>query len=473
MAASLQRKIGFWSAASIVVGSIVGSGVFMKPATMAAQTASPVWLLVVWIIAGLFSLIGALIYAEAGAMFPETGGQYIYFRNMFGDFIAFLYGWGAFAVINTAAVAAITFVCAQYADYFLHLPRFDTATEQSLVLHIPFLGNLYPLQNLGVKLLAVLMITGLTLLNYRSVKAGSMLQVVSTFIKLAVIGILVFGLFFSGNGNIENFTGQSSQPRHGWQLIGGLVAAMTGAFMSYDGWVNVTFVGGELKDPQKNIPKSLIWGVIACMVVYVLVNQAYVYILPVDIMATSPLVASDAVGAALGKTSGAIIAAMIVICTFGASNGNTMAVSRVTYAMSKDKLFFPWAGKEHPRFQTPGNALLLHCAWTSVLVLSGSFDMLADMFTFITWIAYFFGGIGLFILRKKMPHHPRPYKMLGYPFLPLLFIAFAFFYVVSTIWNDVYNYINGNVPVINSLLGLAITATGLPLYWYYKVKSKK
>src|SRR5258708_2854027 len=160
---SLARKIGLWSATSIIIGSIIGSGVFMKPAAMAAELGSPVWLTLIWIIAGIFSLFGALIYAELGAMIPETGGMYVYFRYMFGDFIAFLYGWAAFAVINTASVAAISFVCAQYADYFLHLPRFDAVTEHSIVWHIPFIGNLYPLENMGVKLLAVALIIVLTL----------------------------------------------------------------------------------------------------------------------------------------------------------------------------------------------------------------------------------------------------------------------------------------------------------------------
>src|SRR5688572_23912181 len=187
----LQKKIGFWSATSIVVGSIIGSGVFMKPATMAAQLGSPIWLTLVWIIAGIFSLFGALIYAELGAMMPRTGGIYVYFREMFGELPAFLYGWAAFAVINTAAVAAIAFVCAQYADYFLHLPRLDAETEMGARLHIPFVGDLYPLKNLGVKILAISIILILTLLNYLSTKAGSLFQVFSTFIKVAILGLLV------------------------------------------------------------------------------------------------------------------------------------------------------------------------------------------------------------------------------------------------------------------------------------------
>jgi APA family basic amino acid/polyamine antiporter len=170
----------------------------------------------------------------------------------------------------------------------------------------------------------------------------------------------------------------------------------------------------------------------------------------------------------LNKTSAAIVSGLIVIFTFGAVNGSLMAEARVTYAMAKDGRFFSWTGKEHPRFKTPGNALWLHCIWASILIMSGSFDMLADLFTFVIWISYLLGAVGLIILRRKMPLHPRPYKVWGYPVVPILFIAFASFYLVSTIWNDVSGYLDGKVPVINSLLGLVITALGIPLYWYFR-----
>lgn len=466
---SLQKQIGLWAATSIVAGSVIGSGVFMKPASMAAQLGSPIWLTIVWIVAGIFSFLGALIFAELGAMIPKTGGIYVYFRVMFGEFIAFLYGWAAFAVINTAAVAAIAFVCAQYADYFLQLPRFDLATEQLYTLHIPFIGDLHPLENAGVKSLAILIVVLLTYLNYRSVKAGSYFQVVSTVFKLIVIAALILGIFISGNGDVTNFIA-AENPKQGWNLVSGIVVAMTGAFFAYDGWINVTFMAGEIKQPQQNIPRSLFLGVFACIAVYVLVNQAYLYALPVEKIANSPLVASDAIAMVLGNPSGAVVAAMIVICTFGAVNGNIMATTRITYAMGKDRVFSPWTGKEHARFKTPGNALWLHGIWTSLFIFSGSFDMLADMFVFVTWIAYGVGAAGIFLLRKKMPNAPRPYRIWGYPWVPVLFMGFAAFYLVTTIWNDVSNYLAHRQPVINSVLGLLLTAIGIPLYYYYKRK---
>ena len=202
---SLAKRIGFWSATAIIIGSVIGSGVFMKPASMAAQLGSPIWLTVIWIIAGIFSLFGALIYAELGAMIPETGGLYVYFKRMFGDFVGYLYGWAAFSAINTTGIAAISFVCAQYADYFLHLPRLHTITEHSVIWHIPFIGDLFPLENIGVKSLAILLVILFTTINYLSTKAGSIFQVVSTFIKVAALVLLVFGIFFSGAGDINNF----------------------------------------------------------------------------------------------------------------------------------------------------------------------------------------------------------------------------------------------------------------------------
>ena len=333
-------KIGFWAATSVVAGSIIGSGIFMKPASMAAELRSPVWLIIVWVVAGIFSLFGALIFAEAGAMMPENGGLYVYFRQMFGDFFAFLYGWAAFAVINTASVAAIAFVCIQYADYFLHLPHFSVVIEHSIVWHIPFIGDLLPLENFGVKSFAIILVMVLTLLNYLSTMAGSAFQVVSTFIKMFVIAALVLGIFFSGNGSIHNFI-RAENPKEGISLFSGMVLAMTGAFFAYDGWINIASMAGEIKNPQKNIPKSLVIGVFACIAVYVLVNQAYLYVLSVEKIAVSQLVASDAIAVSWGRGGSALIAALIVVCTIGAVNGNIMACSRITYTMGKDKVFMP------------------------------------------------------------------------------------------------------------------------------------
>src|SRR5215510_5033067 len=242
----LAKTIGLWSATSIVIGTIIGSSIFMKPATMAAQLPSPYLLIIVWIVAGVVSLFGAMAFAELGTMFPETGGQYVYLRKAYGDFIAYLYGWGSIAVINTAAIAAIAFVCAAYAGNFVHLPRFDTATEHCIVLHIPLVGDIVPLENFGVKALAIAIIIVVTIANYVSVRAGNSIQFFSTLLKALALVVLVFGILFSGKGSAQNLvTNSNNFNLSGGALLAAFMAAVTGAFAGYDGWNNLAMVAGE------------------------------------------------------------------------------------------------------------------------------------------------------------------------------------------------------------------------------------
>ena len=467
----LKKTIGVWSATTIVIGSIIGANIFMKPATMAAQLGSPYLILLVWLVAGIVSMFGAMAYAELGAMFPETGGQYVYLRYAFGDFIAYLYGWASIAVINTASIAAIGFVFASYTNYFIDLPQFSTTVEQSVMLHIPLIGDILPLQNFGVKALAIMMIMGLTVVNYVSVRSGNAVQFIATLLKTAAIMLLVFGILFSGKGSAANFISNAPDfDLTGWTLIGAFMAATTGAFAAYDGWNNLNMVAGEIRDPSKNITRSLIYGVWTCIVVYILVTLAYMYVLPIEVMAKSPLVASDAAAVVMGPVGGTAIALLIVISTFGSTNVNLLTNARVIFAMSDAKIFFKQAGKVHPRFHTPGNAVLILGVWSSLFVLSGSFDILADMFIFIGWIFYGLVILGLFILRRRMPDAERPYKAWGYPLVPLLFLIFTVIYIVITLYNDINNYVEGKSPIINSVFGLLLTAIGIPLYFYFKRK---
>ena len=467
----LQKTIGLWSATTIVIGSVIGSSIFMKPATMAGQLGSPYLLIIVWIVAGVVSLFGAMAFAELGTMFPETGGQYVYLRKAYGDFIAYLYGWGSIAVINTAAIAAIAFVCAAYAGNFIHLPSFDNATEHSIVLSIPLIGDIVPLENFGVKMLAVAIIVVVTIANYLSVKAGNSIQFVSTLLKAFALIILVFGILFSGKGSTENFFKNSDNFHlRGWSLLAPFMAAVTGAFSSYDGWNNLGMVGGELKNPEKNITKSLLMGLSTCIIIYVLVSIAYLYMLPIDEMASSQLVATDAVKKVMGSAGGSVISILIIVATFGAVCSNLLANARVVFAMSEAKSFFPWAGYVHPKFKTPGNSVLVLGMWSCLFVLSGSFDILADMFVFMSWVFYGLVIAGVFILRKKLPDAERPYRVKGYPVLPAIFILFTGFYLATTVYNDIQNYTRGKVPFINSFLGMLLTAIGIPLYYYFKRK---
>jgi basic amino acid/polyamine antiporter, APA family len=465
----LAATLGLTTSISLVVGGIIGSGIFMKPALMASQLGSPEWLIAVWIIAGIITLFGALSNAEVAAMIPETGGQFVFFKVMYGDFVAFLYGWSAFAVFNTAGVASIAYVLGTYVEFFVTLPRFAPDVEQAISLKIPFIGTIFPLQNLGVKTVTIFIVMFLTLINYRSTKSGGNIQVIFTFLKIFAIAFIIFGLLFSGSGSLENLTRDSSlvQPQ-GLAFVGAIVAALSGAFWGYDGWNNITFVAGEIKNPQRNIPRSLAFGLLLCIVIYALVSAAYVYVLPIDLVANSALVASDAALIVFGAFGAGLIAIMVLISTFGTTNGNILATARVSFAMAQDGNFFSSVGKVHPRFKTPGNALLLHGIYTSVLVLSGSFDMLTDMLIFVSWLFYGMSAAGIFVLRNKMPHAPRPYKVWGYPIVPALFILFTAFFLTTTLITDVSRYMSGETPIINSLLGLLLTALGIPLYWYFR-----
>ncbi len=441
---------------------------------MAGQLGSPLLLVGVWVVAGLISLMGAAVNAEIGAMLPVTGGQYVFFQKMYGDFFAYLYGWAAFAVINTASIASIAFIFSQYSQTFITLPHFSEAIEHSVQWSIPFVGHLYPLENAGVKSLTIVVILVLTWVNCRSVKAGGSVQVLFSAAKVLALVLMVCMIFFSGKGDTAHFT-QSSSTIHlsGTALAAGIIAAMSGAFAAYDGWNNISFVAGEIKDPGKNIPKGLFIGLVTCIMLYVITNQAYLYILPVDTMARSSLVATDALMPVAGTAGAGAIAILVMISSLGCTNGNILSCARISFEMARQGSFFSFAGSIHPKYQTPANALWLHTFISCLFVVSGSFDMLTDLFVFITWIFYGFGAFGIFMLRKKMPAAERPYKLHGYPWVPLLFVGFTVFYIGMTLYTDITNYLEGKTHFINSVFGLLLTFIGTPLYFYFKKKKKK
>ena len=468
--AAFKRTISLSTTIAIVVGGVIGSGIFMKPALMASQLGSPLLLLSVWVVAGCITLFGALSNAEVAAMFPETGGQYIFFKKMYGEAFAFLYGWAAFAVFNTGGNASIAYVCSQYTNYFIALPRFSLATEHAWLLHIPGVGNIFPLENFGVKLLTIFIILILSAVNYCSVHYGGTLQRILTLLKAVAIVLLIGGILFSGKGSSHNIITSIPTMPHGMALISAYMAAIAGAFWAYDGWNNITFVAGEIKNPQQNIPKSLFFGLFFCIIIYALINLAYVYVLPIAQLSTSSFVASDAATVTWGVIGGSIIALMVIISTLGTTNANVLATARVTYSMGEDNKWFAWAGKKQIKYDTPGNALLLNAAWAVLLILSGSFDMLTDMLIFVSWFFYGMSALGVFILRKKMKEVERVYKVWGYPIVPLLFVSFVAFFLCSTLYTDINNYRTGATPIVNSLLGICITSIGIPVYYFSKKK---
>ncbi len=435
---------------------------------MASQLGSPVLLLSVWVVAGVITLFGALSNAELAAMFPETGGQYVFFQKMYGNHFAFVYGWASFAVFNTAGNASIAYVCAEYTGYLVALPRFDSLLEHSYKLHIPLVGDFYPLENMGVKALTAAIILFLTLVNYYSVQYGGALQRLLTILKVIAIILLIGGIFSSGKGSFQHLFSTLPGKPEGWNRVAAYMAAIAGAFWAYDGWNNITFVAGEIKNPKRNIPKSLFVGLSFCVLVYSLINLAYIYALPVSHIATSSFIASDAAWVAWSAAGGSIIAVIVIVSAFGSTNANVLATARVTYAMGEESRWFRWAGRWQPKHNTPGNALWLNAAWTLVLIISGSFDMLTDMLIFVSWFFYGMSALGVFILRKKMKTADRPYTVWGYPTVPFIFIAFTFFFLASTLYNDVHRYYTGSAHVVNALLGILITAVGIPVYFFSK-----
>jgi len=468
-----QRTIGLSTAISLVVATIIGSGIFMRPAEMAALLGSPILIFAVWIIAGIFTMLSAMVLAEVAAMVPETGGTYAFMRHMYGDFWSYLYGWAAFAVINCAGSAGIAFITSQYLEYFFKLPRFSPAIEQSVVLHIPMVGDLLPLHDFGVKTLTILILCILTWISYRSTKASGVLMNIFSAAKVAAIILLVGGLFISGQGSFSNFV-QSSEliKPAGFALITAIVAACNGALQAFDGANNMLYLTGEIKNPGRNIPLSLFIGLSVCIVIYLLINSSLIYVLPVDKMSASALVASDAAQVVFGVIGGGLIAFLISFSVLGTTFSNVFTPPRMTFAMAQDNRFFKMAGKIHPRFHTPGNALLVHLAVMTVMVLSGSFFILADMYIFIVWAFNLMMMIGLFILRKKMPEKERPYRVWGYPWIPILVILFNVFYLVITLIDDIQNYIEGKTKLMNSVFGIVVTAAGIPLYYYFRWKYK-
>lgn len=444
---------------------------------MAEQLGSPEMLLGVWILAGVLTLFGALTNAEIAGMISATGGQYVFFQEMYGKFFSYLYGWSMFAVVQTASIASITYVFSEAADSFLHLPHLSSSAE-AFSIHLPFIGAIQPLQNIGIKLVTVGAILLLSAVNYIGVAFGGAVQTLFTALKVAALAGIVALAFFSGGGSAANYVTSVATAPQGWALAGAVVAALSGAFWAFDGWNNITYIAGEVRDPQRNIPRSLMVGMAIIIAVYLLVNLAYLYILPVETMAKSGLVAVDVVAAVLGginpgyaALATGIIAFCIMISTFGTSNGTILASARLYFAMSRDRLFFRSHGELHRKFRTPGNALIAQAIWSCILVFSGTFDTLTDMLVFVSWLFYTMGAVGVFILRKKMPDVPRPYRVWGYPMIPAIFVIFAAAFVIFTVYSDIDNYLSGKSAIINSVFGLVLVAFGIPFYMYFTRKS--
>lgn len=463
---SLLQKLGLFTAVTITIGSMIGSGIFKKSTPMSVELGAPGILLAIWVIAGLVTLMGALTNAEVAGLLPRAGGQYVYFREMYGKFTGYIYGWSIFSVIQTGSIAAIAYIFSNYLEYFFPAPHLSPQWEQ-WGFSIPVAGvnvlDLYPLKDIGLKLMTIILIMFLSLVNYFGVVFGGMVNNLFTTLKSVAIAFIVILAFVIGKGSASHFTpfvdGSFSYPSG--TLLGGIILALSGAFWAYDGWNNITYLGAEIKEPQKNIPRALIIGVGFVIIVYTLVNLAYFYILPIDMVGKSGLLASDVMTAIVGNWGGAFVAVAVMISTFGTTNGTILSSARVYYAMARDGLFFKKLEDVHHKYRTPGVSILVQGIWASMIVMTGTFDQITDMLIFVSWIFYGLGAFGVIVLRRKMPQAERPYKVIGYPVLPILFVLFSAFFVIFSFKENIRN----------AVFGLILVVIGIPFYFYFRNKS--
>jgi APA family basic amino acid/polyamine antiporter len=461
----LVRTLSLQAATILVISSVIGSGVYKKVAPMSNELLSPTLVLWAWVIAGFISLCGALSNAEIAGMMADSGGEYVYFKRIYGKFMAFLWGWSTFAVIKTSAVASIAYVFTQSLNALFPLPQLPVEIAQ-----ISLLGLFQPFDNFGVKLVTILLILSLTFVNTRGLKGAAALSTnITRLVVISLAGIVLSGLLF-GQGswnnlqiNAESYTQSSITD---FQFIKSMFAAMLAAFWAYEGWNTLGFIGGEIKEPNKNLPLALAGGLLIIISTYLLVNFTYLYVLPIDqiigvFKAQNEIAAVAVVKQFAGPIGAAIISVVILITTLGCTNSTILMPPRVYNAMAKDGLFFKAAANIHPKFNTPNQALWIQGAWASVLVLSGSFDQLTDMLIYAAFFFYGATAFGVFILRKREPNADRPYKVWGYPVIPGLFVLFCIALILIT-WV--------NAPR-EALIGSILMLSGLPFYWYWNRSS--
>jgi basic amino acid/polyamine antiporter, APA family len=446
----LKRDLGIWSAAAIVVGTVIGSGIFLVPNAMVKNVGSPGMVFAVWIFGGILSLFGALSYAELAAALPQAGGEYVYLREAYGPMWGFLYGWTQMWVAKSGSIATLA------SGFFIYLANFRPELEQVwIVVPLP-LGNSFEIRYGQVLAMGVIAI--LALINYFGVKIGGNVQIAVTILKVALIAaIIVIGLG-SGHGSVSNFS--TSVPAPGG--IAGFFAALVAALWAYDGWNNVSMVSSEVRNPQRNLPLALIIGTLTVILIYLLTNLAYFYVLPADAVASTSRVAGEMMRRILGAPGAGAVSVAAMISIFAALNGSILSGSRVPFAMARDGLFFKCVGFVHPQHRTPSVSILALSAWACLLVLSGRYDQLYTYVIFASVILYGMATAAVVVLRFKRPDMPRPYRTIGYPVVPIVFVLGIASLVISTLLKS---------PV-ESLIGLGLIALGLPFYFYWKSRSK-
>jgi APA family basic amino acid/polyamine antiporter len=453
----LLKALGLREGISIHIGVIIGSAIFVVPATIAGHLHALGPILLVWSLGGLLVLFGSLTLAELSSMLPDAGGPYVYLRHSFGRIWAFLFSWNYFFINSAGSVAAIAMAFATYCGYF-----FPALSPQKplLVHHFSFFGQTLEFSFGWTQIVAMTVIGFITFINVRGVKLGGWVMNIFTTAKVAALVALILSAFLSGKGSASNFL--PWWPDH-W--TGGLTAAfglsMISVLWAYDGWSSVTLNAGEIKNPERNVPLSLIVGTIAVIVLYLAANLAYVYIIPVDAMVGSPRIAADVAHTVLGPVGASLIIGGILCSTFGTISGSILGGPRCMYAAGADGTFSKNFGKVHPRFRTPSVAIVTLGVWGGLLTLSGTYDQITSYVVFGSWVFYALTTMSVIVLRRKMPGAPRPYKAWGYPYATLLFVAVAGWFLYNTLVEDLRN----------ALIVIFLLVISLPFYYYFTRRS--
>ena len=431
----LPRVLGLWDIVSIVIGGVIGSGIFLVPKDMAAAVGSPVLILAVWVAGGLLSFFGALSFGELGAAMPEAGGVYVYLREAYGSLIAFLFGWTLFLVIDAGAIATL-----------------------SVAFSSKYLPHFVPLSPLAQKAIPVAFILFLMAMNYIGVRWGANLQNLLTTIKLAGLAGMCAVIFLFAKGSTANFVRPAAHNPAGF--LGPFGIALIASLWAYKGWEATTYSSGEIRNPQKNLPVGLFIGTLACIVLYVIAQLAYLYVLPAPAIAASDRIAADAMNLAVGGVGASIISLIILFSIMGAANQNFLCSPRVYFAMAKDGLFFEKIATVHPKFLTPSVSIIAIGLWSAVLSLSGTFEELFTYVVFGQWIFFGLTVAAVIVLRRKKPDLARPYRTWGYPVTPIVFILASLFIAVNALISQFWN----------AMAGLGIILVGIPAYLYWRRK---
>ncbi len=466
---TLIRGLGLVAAISIIIGNVIGTGVFLKARVMTCNVGDPTWVIIVWIVAGILSLAGALTYSELAAMMPKAGGDYNFIKEAYGKVFGFLYGWMLIFVGKTGAQASAAVAFAIFLNDLLG------GGVKKVLLSTNIAGYQYELTSL--QLIAVLVIITFTLINLLSVSSSGMIATVLTVVKIGLVLLIGIGAFLLANGSFGHFgmmsqgglcEGVNSSVNFGsadYTFMAGFGAAMLGALWGYDGWNNVTLVAGEIKNPQRNLPLALIGGTIFIIVLYILANMAYFYVLtPTEIASVSKdsSVAREVALRFLGAGAVSIMVMGLMASSIGTLHTSILTGARVPYAMAQDGTFFESFGKLSEKTRVPVIALIVQGVWGCILALSGSFDTLTDYVIFGSWLFYALATASVFVFRRKMPDAERPYRAFGYPVIPILFLLVAGWLIINTMIT---------APT-QSFIGIFLILLGLPVYYYLVVKKK-